>query len=154
MSMPYFAEEIPGKRVIMLGNEAIARGILEAGVVIGAGYPGTPSSEILDTLAKMKPYYPYLNIEWSINEKVGFEVAYGGSMSNARSVAVMKHVGLNVASDAFMTACYAGARGGMVVVSADDPNCFSSQNEQDNRYFGLHALIPVFEPSTAQEAKD
>ena len=154
MSMPYFAEEIPGKRVIMLGNEAIARGILEAGVVIGAGYPGTPSSEILDTLAKMKPYYPHLNIEWSINEKVGFEVAYGGSMSNARSVAVMKHVGLNVASDAFMTACYAGARGGMVVVSADDPNCFSSQNEQDNRYFGLHALIPVFEPSTAQEAKD
>jgi indolepyruvate ferredoxin oxidoreductase alpha subunit len=154
MSIPYFAEDIPDKKVIMLGNEAIARGLLEAGVVVGAGYPGTPSSEILATLAKMKPYYPHLELEWSVNEKVGFEIAFAGSMLNARSVAVMKHVGLNVASDAFMTACYIGARGGMVVISADDPNCYSSQNEQDNRYFGLHALIPVFEPSTPQEAKD
>jgi indolepyruvate ferredoxin oxidoreductase alpha subunit len=140
--------------VILLGNEAIARGILEAGVVIGAGYPGTPSSEILSTLAEMYQYFSHLKIEWSINEKVAFEVAYGGSMSNVRSVACMKHVGLNVASDAFMTAAYAGARGGMVLVSADDPNCYSSQNEQDNRYYGLHALVPVFEPSTPQEAKD
>ncbi|MFX0009649.1 MAG: indolepyruvate ferredoxin oxidoreductase subunit alpha [Candidatus Hermodarchaeota archaeon] len=154
MTEPYFAMDHPGKKVIMLGNEAIARGILEAGVIIGSGYPGTPSSEILTTLAEMQKYHPHLKLEWSINEKVGFEVAYGGSMSNVRSVASMKHVGLNVASDAFMTACYAGARGGMVVISADDPNCFSSQNEQDNRYFGLHALVPVFEPSTPQEAKD
>lgn len=154
MSKPYYAEDNPGKKIVMLGNEAIARGILEAGVVIGAGYPGTPSSEILPTLAEMQKYFPHLKLEWSINEKVGFEVAYGGSMSNVRSVAVMKHVGLNVASDAFMTACYAGARGGMVVISADDPNCYSSQNEQDNRYFGLHALVPVFEPATPQEAKD
>ena len=154
MSRPNFAEESPGKKIIMLGNEAIARGILEAGVVIGAGYPGTPSSEILPTLAEMQKYFPHLKLEWSVNEKVGFEVAYGGSMSNVRSVAVMKHVGVNVASDAFMTACYAGARGGMVLISADDPNCYSSQNEQDNRYFGLHALVPVFEPSTPQEAKD
>ena len=123
MNRPYFAEEATGKKIIMLGNEAIARGILEAGVIIGAGYPGTPSSEILTTLAEMQPYFPHLKLEWSINEKVGFEVAYGGSMSNVRSVACMKHVGLNVASDAFMTACYAGARGGMVVISADDPNC-------------------------------
>jgi indolepyruvate ferredoxin oxidoreductase alpha subunit len=154
MNRPYFAEEAPGKKIIMLGNEAIARGLLEAGVVIGAGYPGTPSSEILTTLAEMQPYFPNLKLEWSINEKVGFEVAYGGSMSNVRSVACMKHVGLNVASDAFMTACYAGARGGMVVISTDDPNCFSSQNEQDNRYYGLHALVPVFEPSTPHEAKE
>jgi indolepyruvate ferredoxin oxidoreductase alpha subunit len=154
MSENYFSEDDPGKKVIMLGNEAIARGILEAGVIIGAGYPGTPSSEILDTLAKMSKDHPHLKVEWSINEKVGFETAYGASMCNVRAVACMKHVGLNVASDAFMTACYAGARGGIVVVSADDPNCYSSQNEQDNRYFGLHALVPVFEPSTPQEAKD
>ncbi|MFX0148316.1 MAG: indolepyruvate ferredoxin oxidoreductase subunit alpha [Candidatus Hodarchaeota archaeon] len=154
MFNPFFAENQLGKKGILLGNEAIARGILEAGVIIGAGYPGTPSSEILTTLAEMQKFHPHLKLEWSINEKVGFEVAYGGSMSNVRSVVCMKHVGVNVASDAFMTACYAGARGGMVVVSADDPNCYSSQNEQDNRYFGLHALVPVFEPSTPQEAKD
>jgi len=154
MSKPKFIEDSPGEKVLLMGNEALARGILEAGTIIAAGYPGTPSSEILDTLAEMIPYHPHLKLEWSINEKVGFEVAYGGSMSNVRSVACMKHVGVNVASDAFMTACYAGARGGMVLISADDPNCWSSQNEQDNRMFGLHALVPVFEPSNAQEAKD
>ncbi|MFW9896993.1 MAG: indolepyruvate ferredoxin oxidoreductase subunit alpha, partial [Candidatus Thorarchaeota archaeon] len=154
MSLPQYAKNAPGMRVVLLGNEAIARGILEAGVIIGAGYPGTPSSEILTTLAEMQNYHPNLKVEWSINEKVAFEVAYGGSMSNVRSVACMKHVGVNVASDVFMTAAYAGARGGMVLVSADDPNCYSSQNEQDNRYFGLHALVPVFEPSNPQEAKD
>ncbi|MHA1884532.1 MAG: indolepyruvate ferredoxin oxidoreductase subunit alpha, partial [Promethearchaeota archaeon] len=154
MSIPFYAEKSPGSKAILLGNEAIARGILEAGVIIGAGYPGTPSSEILTVLAEMQPYHPHLKLEWSINEKVAFEVAFGGSMSNVRSVASMKHVGVNVASDAFMTAAYAGARGGMVLISADDPNCYSSQNEQDNRYFGLHALVPIFEPSTPQEAKD
>ena len=154
MNKPEFAEDQQGKKVVMLGNEAIARGILEAGVIVGAGYPGTPSSEILSTLAEMNKYYPHLKLEWSINEKVGFETAYGASMCEARAVACMKHVGVNVASDAFMTACYAGARGGMVLVSADDPNCYSSQNEQDNRFFGLHALVPVFEPSSPQEAKN
>ncbi len=154
MSRLDFTEDEPGKKVIMLGNEALARGILEAGVIVGAGYPGTPSSEILSTLAIMKNFYPHLKLEWSINEKVGFETAYGASMCDVRAVACMKHVGVNVASDAFMTACYAGARGGMVLISADDPNLYSSQNEQDNRYFGLHALVPVFEPSTPQEAKD
>jgi indolepyruvate ferredoxin oxidoreductase alpha subunit len=154
MSLPHFVVSSPGSHVILLGNEAIARGILEAGVIIGAGYPGTPSSEILSSLAEIYPNFPHLKLEWSINEKVAFEVAYGGSMSDVRSVVCMKHVGLNVASDAFMTAAYAGARGGMVLVSADDPNCYSSQNEQDNRYYGLHALVPVFEPSTPQEAKD
>lgn len=138
----------------MLGNEAIARGILEAGVIVVAGYPGTPSSEILDTLGKMQPYHSHLKIEWSINEKVCFETAYGAAISNIRAVACMKHVGVNVASDALLTASYAGTRGGMVLISADDPSLFSSQNEQDNRYYGLHRLIPVFEPSTPQEAKD
>ena len=154
MTIIDFAKDEPGKKVIMLGNEALARGILEAGVIVGAGYPGTPSSEILSTLAIMKEFNPHLKLEWSINEKVGFETAYGASMCDVRAVACMKHVGVNVASDAFMTACYAGARGGMVLISADDPNLYSSQNEQDNRYFGLHALVPVFEPSTPQEAKD
>ena len=154
MIKPSYSEDSPGKKVILLGNEAIARGILEAGVIVGAGYPGTPSSEILTTLAEMQKHFPHLKLEWSINEKVGFEVAYGASMTNVRSVASMKHVGVNVASDAFITACYAGVRGGMILISADDPNCYSSQNEQDNRYFGLHALVPVLEPSTPQEAKD
>ena len=151
--IPDIAQNAPGKKIIMLGNEAIARGILEAGVVIAASYPGTPSSEIMPNVAKCVPYHP-IKAEWSVNEKVAFECAYGGSMANVRSVAVMKHVGLNVASDSFMTACYHGVRGGMVVISADDPSQFSSQNEQDNRYYGLHALAPVFEPSTHQEAKD
>jgi len=154
MTVPYYAENNSGKKVVMLGNEAIARGILEAGVVIGAGYPGTPSSEILKTLSEMEPYYPHLKLEWSVNEKVGFEVAFAGAMSNVRSVACMKHVGVNVAADAFMTAAYTGVKGGMVLVSADDPSMYSSQNEQDNRYYGLHGLVPVFEPSTPQEAKD
>ncbi|MHA2400752.1 MAG: hypothetical protein ACXADU_17925, partial [Promethearchaeota archaeon] len=87
MSFPFYAEKSPGSKAILLGNEAIARGILEAGVIIGAGYPGTPSSEILTVLAEMQPYHPHLKLEWSINEKVAFEVAFGGSMSNVRSVA-------------------------------------------------------------------
>ncbi|MBD3198357.1 MAG: indolepyruvate ferredoxin oxidoreductase subunit alpha [Candidatus Lokiarchaeota archaeon] len=154
MERSHYALDKPGKSVIMLGNEAVARGILEAGTIIGAGYPGTPSSEILKTLASMENYFPHLKLEWSINEKVGLEVAIAGSMSDVRSVACMKHVGVNVAADAFMTIAYAGARGGLVVVSADDPNLYSSQNEQDNRFYGLHGLVPVFEPSTPQEAKD
>ncbi|MHA1727562.1 MAG: indolepyruvate ferredoxin oxidoreductase subunit alpha [Promethearchaeota archaeon] len=153
--IPYFSQDNTGKKGILFGNEAIARGLLEAGVQMGAGYPGTPSSDILPTLAEMAKYTESdIQLEWSVNEKVGFEVAYAGSMSNVRSVAVMKHVGLNVAADSFMTAAYMGARGGFVVISADDPSQYSSQNEQDNRYYGLHALVPVFEPSSPQEAKD
>jgi len=138
----------------MTGNEAIARGILEAGVKIASGYPGTPSTEILPAVAECIPFYPDLRVEWSVNEKVAFEVAYAASMVNARGVATMKHVGVNVASDSLMVAAYHGARGGMVLISADDPSQFSSQNEQDNRYYGLHALIPVVEPCNPQEAKD
>src|SRR5271157_674781 len=152
--VPFIAADAPGKKVMLLGNEAIARGCLEAGVVVGAGYPGTPSTEMLETLAEIAHFHPQIKTEWSINEKVGFEVVFGASMCNARAIAGMKHVGLNVAADAFMTACYAGAKGGCVVLSADDPECFSSQNEQDNRYYGIHALTPVFEPAWPQEAKD
>lgn len=154
MEIIHLAKDNPGQKVIMMGNEAIARGIFEAGVKVGAGYPGTPSSEILSTLAAMNESQHQMILEWSINEKVGFEVAYGASMANVRAVACMKHVGVNVAADTFMTACYTGVRGGMVLISADDPNSHSSQNEQDNRFYGLHALIPVFEPSSPNEAKE
>ncbi|MHA1845506.1 MAG: indolepyruvate ferredoxin oxidoreductase subunit alpha, partial [Promethearchaeota archaeon] len=154
MSKPFYTLNEPNARGVVLGNEAIARGIFEAGIVIAAGYPGTPSSEILETLAEIHHYYPTFQIEWSTNEAIGFQVALGASMCNARAFACMKHVGLNVAADSFMTATYAGAHGGFVVLSADDPNCYSSQNEQDNRYYGLFSLCPVLEASNLQEAKD
>jgi indolepyruvate ferredoxin oxidoreductase alpha subunit len=154
MKEEFYLENHPGKKDLMLGNVAIARGLFEGGVKIAAGYPGTPSSEILPTLAEIGKLFPEyrINCEWSVNEKVAFEIAFAGSISNARSVAVMKHVGVNVASDAFLTAAYMGTKGGMILISADDPSQFSSQNEQDNRYFGIHALVPVFEPSSPQEA--
>ncbi|MGQ4875425.1 MAG: indolepyruvate ferredoxin oxidoreductase subunit alpha [Promethearchaeia archaeon] len=154
MSIPFYALDKPQEKGVVLGNEAIARGIFEAGIKVAAGYPGTPSSEIMETLAIIHKYYPTFDIEWSTNEAVGFQVALGASMCNARAFACMKHVGLNVASDAFMTATYAGAHGGFVTITADDPNCYSSQNEQDNRYYGLHALCPIFEAINIQEAKD
>ena len=145
MSVPFYALDKPGEKGVVLGNEGLARGIFEAGMKVASGYPGTPSSEIMETLARIHKYHPNFYIEWSTNEAIGFEVAMGASMCNARAFACMKHVGLNVAADAFMTATYAGAHGGFVVLSADDPNCYSSQNEQDNRYYGLHSLCPVFE---------
>ncbi len=154
LSRPSFSLNSPGEKVILLGNEAIARGALEAGVRIVAGYPGTPSTEIVETIAKISRDYSDIYVEWSINEKVGFETAFGGAMCGLRSAAVMKHVGLNVAADAFVTACYAGARGAFVLIEADDPNCYSSQNEQDNRPFAKHAFCPVFEPSNVHEAKE
>jgi len=154
MSRPFYAMNEPGKKGVVLGNESLARGIFEAGVKVASGYPGTPSSEIMETLARIHSFFPDFNIEWSTNEAVGFEVALGASMCNARAFACMKHVGLNVAADAFMTAAYAGAHGGFIVLSADDPNCYSSQNEQDNRIYGMHALCPVFEAINIQEAKD
>lgn len=154
MSGPFYALDKPGEKGVVLGNEALARGIFEAGIHVASGYPGTPSSEIMETLAEIHQYHPTFDIEWSTNEATGFQVALGASMCNARAFACMKHVGLNVAADAFMTAAYAGAHGGFIVLSADDPNCYSSQNEQDNRYYGLHALCPVFEAINVQEAKD
>ncbi|MEM0377004.1 MAG: indolepyruvate ferredoxin oxidoreductase subunit alpha [Thermofilum sp.] len=142
-----------GTRKLLLGNEAIARGAVEAGISAAAAYPGTPSTEILEALAEVAEEYG-VYVEWSTNEKVALEVGIGVSMMGLRALVAMKHVGLNVASDPLMSLGYTGVVGGLVVVSADDPNAHSSQNEQDNRYYGLHSYIPVFEPSGVQEAKD
>lgn len=139
-------------REYMLGNVAIARGLLEGGVQLIAGYPGTPSSEIIDTLACLEERN--YHIEWSVNEKVAMEVAVGGSWAGVRSAVTMKHVGLNVAADPFMTLAYAGVKGGFIAIVADDPSCHSSQNEQDTRRYAQFALVPCFDPATPQEAKD
>ena len=135
---------------IMLGNEAIARGAYEAGVKVSAAYPGTPSTEISENLVQYEDIY----CEWSPNEKVAVEVASGASIAGVRSMACMKHVGLNVASDPLYTMSYIGVKGGMVVVVADDPGMYSSQNEQDTRMIGRASMVPVIEPSDSQEAKD
>jgi len=139
------------KRVIMLGNEAIARGAYEAGVKVSAAYPGTPSTEISEYLVQ---YKDDVYAEWSPNEKVATEVAIGASVSGVRSMACMKHVGLNVASDPLYTVSYMGVNGGMMVVVADDPGLYSSQNEQDTRMVARAAQVPVIEPSDSAEAKD
>ena len=136
---------------LLLGNEAIARGAWEAGVKFAAGYPGTPSTEILETIAKK---YPEVDAQWSANEKVAFEEGMGAAIGGLRVLVTMKMVGLNVAADSFMVFPYAGTNGGFVVISADDPGMHSSQNEQDNRYLALMAKVPVLEPSDAQECKD
>ncbi len=135
----------------MSGNEAIARGAYEAGVKVCAAYPGTPSTEILEELPQ---YKDVLYCEWSPNEKVAAEVAYGASILGVRSLCAMKHVGLNVAADPVFTASYNGVNGGFVVVCADDPSMHSSQNEQDNRYYARAAKIALVEPSDSQECKD
>lgn len=138
------------EKKIMLGNEAIARGAYEAGVKVSAAYPGTPSTEISENLVKYEEIYA----EWSPNEKVAMEVAIGASISGVRAMASMKHVGVNVASDPLYTVSYCGVNGGLVLVAADDPGLYSSQNEQDSRCVARAALIPVIEPSDSQEAKD
>ena len=137
-------------KVLLSGNEAVARGAYEGGVRVAAGYPGTPSTEILESIAQ----YPEIYAEWSPNEKVAFDVAAGGSMAGARSLVAMKHVGVNVAADSLMTFSYTGVRGGLVLISADDPGLHSSQNEQDNRYYAKLAQVPMLEPADSQEAKD
>ena len=137
-------------KTIMLGNEAIARGAYEAGVKLSSAYPGTPSTEISEYLAKYEEVYT----EWAPNEKVAAEVAIGASISGVRSLCCMKHVGLNVASDPLYTFSYTGVNGGSVIVVADDPGLASSQNEQDTRMIGRAAHVPVLEPSDSQEAKD
>lgn len=135
---------------IMLGNEAIARGAYEAGVKVSAAYPGTPSTEISENIVK----YPEIYAEWSPNEKVATEVAIGASISGVRALASMKHVGVNVASDPLYTISYAGVNGGLVLVAADDPGLYSSQNEQDSRCVARAAIVPVLEPSDSAEAKE
>jgi len=135
---------------IMLGNEAIARGAFEAGVKVSAAYPGTPSTEISENIVKYDEIYS----EWSPNEKVAMEVAIGASISGVRAMASMKHVGVNVASDPLYTVSYMGVNGGLVLVAADDPGLYSSQNEQDTRCVARAAQVPVLEPSDSAEAKE
>ena len=139
-------------KILLSGNEAFARGAWEAGVTFAAGYPGTPSTEILENVAKH--YKGDIYAEWSPNEKVAFEAAVGAAWAGARAIATMKHVGLNVAADPLMTFAYTGTVGGFVAIVADDPGMHSSQNEQDTRRFAQFAKIPIFEPSDSQEAKD
>lgn len=140
-----------GKRVIMLGNEAIARGAYEAGVKVSAAYPGTPSTEISEYLVQ---YKEDLYCEWSPNEKVATEVAVGASLAGTRAMACMKHVGFNVAADPAYSVSYMGVNGGLVIIVADDPGLYSSQNEQDTRMVARAAQLPVVEPSDSAEAKE
>ena len=136
-------------RKLLSGNEAIALGAWEAGVAVGCGYPGTPSTEILEALE------PYAGVytEWSVNEKVALEVGLGASLAGGRALVTMKHVGVNVAADPLFTSAYTGVNAGVVVVTADDPSMHSSQNEQDNRHYAIAAKLPMFEPSTPAEAR-
>lgn len=140
-------------RQMIMGNQAIALGALKAGVNLVAGYPGTPSSEIIEFIAKYKEQTGTY-VEWSVNEKAAVEVAAGASYAGSRTLVTMKQVGLNVASDPVMCLSYVGVKGGMVIVSADDPGPISSQTEQDTRTFGAYSKIPVFDPSTPKEAFD
>lgn len=137
-----------GTAVLRSGNEAIARGAWEAGLAVGCGYPGTPSTEILETLARLPDVY----CQWSPNEKVALEVAVGASLGGGRAIATMKHVGVNVAADPLFSAAYLGVSAGLVIVSADDPGMHSSQNEQDNRFYARAARIPLLEPASPEEA--
>lgn len=138
-------------KLLMTGNEAIARGAYETGVRFASAYPGTPSTEILENVAI---YKEDIVAEWATNEKVALEAAIGGSIAGARTMASMKHVGVNVAADPLFTFSYTGVNGGMVLITADEPGMHSSQNEQDNRNYAKFAKIAMFEPSTSQEAKD
>lgn len=138
------------KTMLMTGNEAIARGAFEGGVTVGTAYPGTPSTEIMEVLAR----YKGVRCSWSPNEKVALEVGAGASFEGARVLVAMKHVGLNVAADPLTTLSYTGVGGGLVLISAGDPGMHSSQNEQDNRHYARLAKIPLLEPADSQEAKD
>lgn len=134
--------------VLLLGNEAIALGAYHAGALFGSGYPGTPSTEILENFSK----FPDVVAEWAPNEKCAYEASYGASITGARSIVTMKHVGLNVAADPFVTSVYSGVNAGLVLIVADDPGMHSSQNEQDSRYYARLAKAPCFEPSDPDEA--
>ena len=139
---------------LLMGNEAIGQGLIEAGCQVAAAYPGTPSTEILQAVIDRREQAAEpLHIEWSVNEKIAFEVALAASYTGKRSVAVMKQVGLNVAADPFMRTAYIGVKGGMLTIVADDPGPHSSQNEQDTRLFCLQGRVPVIDPASPAEAK-
>ncbi len=142
-----------GETLLLLGNEAIARGALEGGVRFVTCYPGTPSSEVPDAFFRLSQGAPYY-FEYSVNEKVALEVGGGAALAGLPTLVTMKHVGVNVAADPLMTLAYVSAPGGLVLLSADDPGCHSSQNEQDNRIYARLGGLPCFEPATAQECKD
>jgi indolepyruvate ferredoxin oxidoreductase alpha subunit len=135
---------------VLSGNEAIARGAFEAGVLLASAYPGTPSTEILENICR----YPEIDASWAPNEKVALEVAIGASFGGGRAIACMKHVGVNVAADPLFTLSYTGVRGGLVLVAADDPEMHSSQNEQDSRNYAKFAKLPMLEPADSQECKE
>ena len=139
------------QKVILSANEAVAWAACKAGCTVASAYPGTPSTEILENVAKFKET---INCEWAVNEKVAMEVAIGASIAGARALTAMKHVGLNVAMDPLMTYTYVGANGGLVIVSADDPGMHSSQNEQDSRNLVKFARAALFEPADSQETYD
>jgi TPP-dependent indolepyruvate ferredoxin oxidoreductase alpha subunit len=145
------ATDRPHDYVLLNGDEAVARGAIEAGAKVAASYPGTPATEILETLAEVSKDFG-IYTEWSINEIVALEVAAGASMAGVRSIVSMKHVGLNVAADAAMTLAYTGVEGGMVIAVCDDPGMHSSQNEQDTRYFAVHSNLPLLDAGNPQEA--
>ena len=147
------AQDKPGSFALLNGDEAVARGAVEANIKIASAYPGTPSTEILEALAEVAEERGFY-AEWSINEIVAAEVAAGASMTGVRSIVSMKHVGLNVASDAVMTLAYTGVEGGMVIAVCDDPALHSSQNEQDTRYFAVHSKLPILDAGNPQEAHD
>ena len=134
---------------IMLTNHAVALGAYEAGVRVVSSYPGTPSTEITEQLAKYKD----IHTEWAPNEKVALEVAIGASVAGARAMSCMKHVGLNVAADPLFTCAYTGVNAGLVIAVADDPGMHSSQNEQDSRYYAMSAHVPMLEPADSQQAR-
>ena len=143
------------KRELMMGNEAIARGLIENGCSMATAYPGTPSSEILSSVAKYRKQLDiHMHTQWAVNEKVAFEIAYAGCMAGLRTAVSMKQVGLNVASDPLMSAAYMGTAGGFVIISADDPGPHSSQTEQDSRMMAMMANIPVLDPDSPRQAKD
>src|SRR4030067_2362347 len=151
--MSSISQNAAGRTVLLMGNEAIARGALEAGVKGCAAYPGTPSSEIIGTLAKVAEESG-LPVEWTINEKVAWEVAAAASFAGLRGLCAMKQNGLNVASDFLLNLNLSGTQGGLVVVVADDPGGISSTNEEDSRIFAKIGDLPLLEPATFQEAKD
>ncbi|HSW48788.1 MAG TPA: hypothetical protein VLH09_01375, partial [Bryobacteraceae bacterium] len=135
------------QRLLVSGNEAVALAARDAAVLLGTGYPGTPSTEILEAFSEYGG-----KAQWAPNEKVALEVAIGVSFAGARALVTMKHVGLNVAADPLFTVAYTGVQGALVIVSADDPGMASSQNEQDNRHFAVAAAVPMLEPADSQEA--
>src|SRR5512136_216522 len=143
----------PNSFLLLNGDEAVARGALEAGVKVAASYPGTPATEILEAIAEVAKQFG-VYAEWSTNEIVAVEVAAGASMAGVRSIVSMKHVGLNVAADAAMTLAETGIVGGLVIAVCDDPALHSSQNEQDTRFFAVHSKLPLLDAGSPQEAHD